>query len=544
MIHQQDPQTETNSRSTVPPEENVVETEGLYESAFENEEDSEASRDSEAETAEQTIHNHLFKRRAKVKKRWIFFGTLATIYVLAYCLVNVSSLKSFFLHIGDVLSPVVIGCILAYLLNPIFKFYEYFVFRKLKRKGNARIFLSGLCTLLSGTVILAGVVALILPELYRSISDLVTNYETYLNGLLGYIQTVIDRFHLNVDISDMQKLREFLYATFETALGSDENFIDKLLNGLQSIVLDSDLIGNVWAFLTNLFGSIVDVVIGIFIAFYILSSKEKRVAQIRKFRSAYLPDKQDSKLLEVTQLVDKTFGGFFKGVLLDSLIVGIVMYIFLSILNISDYNLLIATICAVTNFIPVFGPIIGAVPSGIIILITNPEKLLIFILLVLILQQLDGNILVPLIQGNNTGISSLAVLISITVMGGLFGMVGMIIGVPVFAVIIELCKRAIEDKLRKQNKDTDTTHYYRKGAIGNAEEEVYYEHAHWKYKYDHSRIKPHVDKALAAMTRIGKKRKTGGAPKDEVPSEETPKDIVSVAADVSAEEGADSSDEG
>ena len=96
-------------------------------------------------------------------------------------------------------------------------------------------------------------------------------------------------------------------------------------------------------------------------------------------------------------------------------------------------------------------------------------------------------------------------LIAITVMGGLFGIPGMILGVPIFAVVIELCKRAIEEKLRGKNRETDTTHYYRKGAVGNAEEEVYYEHAHWKYKYDHSRMKPHVDKLLAALARVWKK---------------------------------------
>jgi hypothetical protein len=266
---------------------------------------------------------------------------------------------------------------------------------------------------------------------------------------------------------------------------------------------------------------VVNAVLGIFIAFYILVSKEKRVAQIRKFRAACLNEKQDSKVTEVVTLVDKTFGGYFKGVLVDALAVGVTMFIALSVFRVSEYNLLIATICAITNVIPVFGPIIGAVPSGIIILMTNPEKLILFIALVLIIQQLDGNILVPLIQGNNTGISSLAVLVAITVMGGLFKIPGMIFGVPIFAVIIELCKRAIEEKLRGKNKETDTTFYYRKGAVGNAEEEVYYEHAHWKYKYDHSKIKPHVDKLLAAIARIGKK--------DEAPAdmaEEPPVDTV------------------
>ena len=127
-----------------------------------------------------------------------------------------------------------------------------------------------------------------------------------------------------------------------------------------------------------------------------------------------------------------------------------------------------------------------------------------------------------MIQGNNTGVSSLAVLIAITVMGGLFGLGGMVIGVPVFAVIIELVKRAVEERLRKRGKPTDTTCYYPDNAVGNAEEEVYYEHAHWKYTYDHSKLKPHVDKLVAAMGRIGKKKQeVKDTPSAEAQAEET-----------------------
>ena len=486
--------------------------------------------------------------RRGLQKRWLFFGTLAAIFVIVYCIVNRAQLASFFSTadangIGNVISPLIIGCLIAYLLNPILKFYEYFVFRKMKRKGNLRLGISLLCTFLTALAILAILVALILPELYQSIKDLVDHYETYLNGLLGYVQTIIDKTDLNLDISDMEKLKAWI----TDITGDTENFMNEVLNTLKNFVFDSNLIGNIGNFLSTLFSSVVNFVLGVFIAFYILSSKEKRVAQIRKFRAANFNEKQDAKFKEIIVLLDKTFGGFFRGVLVDALAVGVMMYIALSIFKISEYNLLIAAICAITNFIPVFGPFIGAVPSGLIILMTNPEKLIWFIIIVLVIQQLDGNLLVPLIQGNNTGISSLAVLVSITVMGGLFGIPGMILGVPVFAVIIELCKRAIEERLRQQGKETDTTYYYRSGAVGNAEEEVYYEHAHWKYKYDHSRIKPHVDKLLAAMSRSKKNRPAAEAPVTETPVTETPAAeadaMAAVTADTAADGAADNSDE-
>ncbi len=467
---------------------------------------SESAEQPVSESAEKSDSEPVRKKKFSMNKRWMFFGALAVFFIVAYCTVNVDSFSSVFTRLGDILSPLIIGCFIAYLCNPILKFYEYLIFRKLG-KGNFRLGLSLFCTFLTLLGIMAVIIAMIIPELYRSISDLVFNYEKYLNGLLGFVQSIINKLPPEVseqiDISDMQKLEQFIRDIF----GSTEDLMKDILDKVKNYVFDTNLIGNIWAFLSKIFGFIVDFVLGLFIAFYILSSKEKRLAQINKFRAAYLNEKQDSKVTEIVTLVDKTFGSFFKGVLLDAVIVGVLMFIGLSIFHVSEYNLLIAAICAITNIIPVFGPLIGAIPSGLIVLITNPERFLVFIILVLVIQQLDGNILVPLIQGNNTGISSLAVLISITVMGGLFGVAGMIIGVPVFAVIIELVKRAIEDRLRKQDKDTDTTHYYRKGAIGNAEEEVYYEHAHWKYKYDHSRIKPHIDKVLVAISRIGKKKK-------------------------------------
>ena len=443
-------------------------------------------------------------------KRVIFFGTCTVVAILVYCIANASDFTAFFTRIGDVLAPLLIGCIIAYLCNPFLKFYEYVVFRKL-HKGNWRRGLSLLCTVLTFFGILALIIALILPELIESIDQLIDKYEIYLNSLLGFVQTIINKLPENIaghiDISDVEKLNLFL----TDMLGAGEDAMSKILSFLEGFLMDGDLIGNVWTFLTDLFNTFMNLILGLFIAFYILSSKEKRVAQINKFRAACFSDKSNQMITDVVKLVDRTFGGFIKGVLLDALAVGVVTFLLLSVCRISEYNLLIAAICAVTNIIPVFGPFIGAIPSGLIVLISNPEKFILFIVLVVLIQQIDGNLLCPMIQGNNTGVSSLAVLVAITVMGGFFGIAGMIIGVPVFAVIIELVKRTLEYRLAKKGKPTDTTEYYAANAVGNAEEDVYYEHAHWKYKYDHSRLKPHVDKALAAIGRIGKKKKAPAA---------------------------------
>ena len=455
----------------------------------------------------------------KIPKRVVFFGTCAIVAVLVYGIANAHSISAFFSLIGDVISPLIIGGVIAYLCNPILKFYEYVLFRKLGR-GNLRRGLSLFLTVLTFFGMVAIVIALILPELIESINQLITNYEFYLNSLLGFVQGIINKLPENVaghiDISDVEKLNEFLTDMF----GAGEDIMSKILAFLQGFIVDGDLIGNVWTFFVEVFNTFMDLILGLFIAFYILSSKEKRVAQIHKFRAAFFSEERNAKISEVVKLVDRTFGGFIKGVLLDALAVGVVTFILLTIFNVSEYNLLISTICAVTNIIPVFGPFIGAIPSALIVLISNPEKFILFIILVLVIQQIDGNILCPIIQGNNTGISSLAVLVAITVMGGFFGLGGMIIGVPIFAVVIELCKRAIESRLRKKGLSTDTTDYYAANAVGNAEEDVYYEHAHWKYKYDHSRLKPHVDKLIATLGRKGKDKNPDPAETNPEPDSE------------------------
>ena len=448
--------------------------------------------------------------RKRFSRRTIFFGACAVIAIIVYVIVNGQSFDSVFIRLGNVISPLIIGCGIAYICNPFLKFYEYVVFRKLGRNGLRRM-LSLLLTFLTLIGIIAVVLALIIPELIESITNLVVNYEFYLNQLLGFVQSVIDKTNLDMDISSIEKVEDTIIQMF----GTMEAATSKLITVLQNVSQKVGLLDNLLTFVSNLFSTFLDIVLGIFIAFYILTSKEKRKAQIKKFCAAYLNEKQNAKCLEVYTLVNRTFGAFIKGVLLDALAVGVVTFLLLSLCRVSEYNMLIAVICAVTNIIPVFGPFIGAIPSALIVLISNPEKLLLFLILVVIIQQIDGNILCPIIQGNNTGISSLAVLVSITVMGGFFGLAGMIIGVPVFAVIIELVKRSIEARLTKQGKTTDTTDYYPSNAVGNAEEEVYYERAHWKYIYDHSTIKRYIDKVVAARKERQEQAAVPAAPSDE-----------------------------
>ncbi len=422
-------------------------------------------------------------------KKVLTFGILALIFVAIYCLVNITIVSALISKIGDLLAPVIIGCVIAYLCNPILEFYEYRVLRRMSKTGIRRG-LSLFLAILTMLAIIALLLLMIIPELIGSIAKLASEYNVLLGKLLTFatntINSLAEKFHFGSDvIQDAEELKTMIF----NFLGEGEDLMNKIL----AFINENNIIGGA----VNVVGSVVstffDIILGIFIALYILSSKEKRIAQINKFRKAMFTPKQNDKISEITQLVSHTFSGYVFGVLIDAIVVGIMTFVLLTIFDISDYNLLIAFLCGITNIIPVFGPFIGAIPSALIVLISHPENFFLFIVLILIIQQIDGNLLCPKIQGDNTGVSSLAVLVTITIAGGQWGVIGLIVGVPISAVIIELVKRLLENRLEAMGEPTDTVAYYPKDALGNAEKDVHYEHAGLLYQYEHSKLKPKLD---------------------------------------------------
>ncbi len=428
-------------------------------------------------------------RRKGFSKQTVFWICIATAATLVFCISVIEPLARALRFILSVLSPILIGVVIAYLCDPILEFFEYRVFRNLPR-GGIRRGISLLCTLLTAIAILGLIGVMIIPQLYQSITSLFDNSNQHIGDLLLWVQSFIDKLPVELDISSPEKLEKFLVNAF----GSAENALSQILSFMQGVVKMESLAGGIWQFLKTLFTGFTNVFLGIFIAFYILASKEKRVAQIQKFRRAVLSERSNSYLDELTSLADHTFGGFIFGKLVDSAVIGILTFVLLTIFNISEYNVLIAAFVGITNVIPVFGPFIGAIPSFFIVLISSPSKAFLFLILILIIQQLDGNIIGPKILGDNTGISSLCVIIAISVCSALWGVAGMLIGVPLFAMIIELVRRMLEHRLAKQGKPTETLAYYPADAVGNAEKDIYYEHAHLLYHYRRSKLKPIVDR--------------------------------------------------
>ncbi len=217
----------------------------------------------------------------------------------------------------------------------------------------------------------------------------------------------------------------------------------------------NDLIASFTLGVIEVFGAFFNFLVGIVVSVYLLNSKDLFCAQFKKILYAFVPAKSANEFISTVRRAHKIFGGFVTGKLLDSLIIGMLCFIVMTIFN-WPYAMLISVIIAVTNIIPFFGPFIGGIPSALLILMVEPITSLYFGIFVLILQQFDGNILGPKILGDSTGLSSFWVIFSLLVFGGFFGFVGMAIGVPTFAVFYTLITDKIYNSLEKKKLPTDT----------------------------------------------------------------------------------------
>ena len=230
--------------------------------------------------------------------------------------------------------------------------------------------------------------------------------------------------------------------------------VDKVMTYLTDLINNwYQILQNVIPYLSGFFGTLLsqlkNVLLGVVLSFYFLASKDRLIAQCRKIVYAVLPQKRSDGLIDFFRFVDHTFGGFIIGKLLDSLIIGVLTFIVLGICGMPYYQL-VSVIVGVTNVIPFFGPFIGAIPSALIIFFVSPTKAFWFVIIIIIIQQLDGNLIGPAVMGQKVGLSSLGVIVAITVMGGLFGFAGMLLGVPLFALIYVWFTRILDRRIEKQ----------------------------------------------------------------------------------------------
>lgn len=333
--------------------------------------------------------------------------------------------------------PFLIGFAIAYLLNGPTNYFETHVFGKLKCRRSLAV----LVVYVLFVALLAILVQLILPQMISSIVSLYYILQTALYKLGGFINELAVTY--NIDQSVVQQVTNQFMLSYGDIVSQASTMASRLIPTLLSmgVALGSGVVSGVISAITTVISSI-----------YMLLSKNILSRQAQKLTYAILPVKKANHFLAVCSRANRIFSGFLNGKILDSAIIGVLCF-FLTVLLRIDFAVLISVVIGVTNIIPFFGPIVGAIPCIFILLIVDPWQALRFAILVLGLQQFDGNILGPKILGDSTGISAFWVLISIVIGGGLFGFPGMLLGVPTFAVIYSLVGDWVRNRLRSKGID-------------------------------------------------------------------------------------------
>ena len=355
-------------------------------------------------------------------------------------------LLDFFNKLMQVLSPVIYGLAFAYLLAPIVDFFDRLI-EKAAPKAKSSV-IRGLSILITWLCVIAMVYlmfSILIPELVDSVKTLAANFETYYKTVYNWVTALME----NEDLFSDKVLSD-------QVLSALNGYYDKLVKWITDTVIPQAQVaivavtGGIWSviiFLKNL-------LIGMMISVYLLARKESFAKQSKKLLYALLPEVPYRRTLRAVAEADRIFSGFVRGKLLDSLIIGIICFFCCSLLKF-PYTPIISVFVGVTNIIPIFGPFLGAVPSAFLILLVSPRQCLYFILFIIALQQFDGNILGPKILGKSTGISSFWVIVAIVVGGGFGGVLGMFLGVPIFACINSLVHWFTDRSLTKKGVTDD-----------------------------------------------------------------------------------------
>lgn len=377
------------------------------------------------------------------KNRYIYLSLSIFCALAASILVYFAFLR--FTGIGDVLrtasrilAPFIYGAVLSYLLRPACNLIDRTARRLLPpqaKKLATPIAVFG--SLVFGAAIVYAVIIMIVPQMVSSIV-------TIWNAVPGRINQLIE--WANVYFGENEELVEFLDARAE-------QFYNETYKWVQQNVVPqaTNIVNGVGMSVYRIFMFLYNTLIGIIVAVYLLSDRRKFYYQGKLIIRSALPDRWAEKVLAEIRFIDNKFNGFINGKIVDSAIIGLLCYIGCIVLDIPS-PILVSAIIGVTNVIPFFGPFIGAVPATLLILIANPMKALWFVIFVIVLQQVDGNIIGPKILGNSTGLSGFWVMFAIILFGGVFGIPGMVVGVPIFAVGYDVVKRIVRKGLKKKEK--------------------------------------------------------------------------------------------
>lgn len=357
-----------------------------------------------------------------------FFSNLMLVVIGVLCYMGISHFDTVWGVLKGgwaILAPFVWGAVIAYLLDFIVRALDR---GPLKERRALRVLLAYVIAFFC----IGALLMLLVPQLVSSVKMLVTSIPDYFNSMDAYISAL--QTHM-ADSAQLEKLLGSYEQALKTITEAVSGVFPRVIN--YGMALGSGLVSSITALMFSV---------------YMLLDKEKLLKQMKKLAFTFLPERHARRVLRVLARTNQTFGGFIGGKILDSLIIGVLCFIICAVLRI-PYALLISVVVGCTNVIPVFGPFLGAIPCAFILLIVNPFSALEFLIMILILQQFDGNVLGPKILGESTGLSALWVLFAIIVGGKMLGFVGMLIGVPTFAVVYSLVAEYTDIRLGRKGID-------------------------------------------------------------------------------------------
>lgn len=367
------------------------------------------------------------------------FCTAALSILFFFVLFRASAIRDLFHAVLNILMPFLYGAGIAYVLKPLCNAYERLLNRYWHPKSKKVIgMISVTGSMVTGLVIVYVVLSMLLPQLAVSVARMARSLPSMIDEISAMVDQlfdgnmVIQSYIAELSDAGTESLSEWLKDSILP-------YLDAVLTGLSSGMI-------------NVAGIFMDLLIGLVVAVYLLANRKKFKKQGKMLIYSIFSERWAEKIVEEIRFADRVFSGFIGGKLLDSAIIGIICYIGMLLMKM-PYAVLISVIVGVTNIIPFFGPYIGAIPSAVILLTVSPMNCLMFVIFIIILQQVDGNIIGPRILGNSTGLSGIWVLFAILLFGGLFGFVGMIIGVPVFAVIYDILRKLIIKGLQLRKKE-------------------------------------------------------------------------------------------
>lgn len=396
----------------------------------------------------------------KLNNKYVRWGMTAFFVIAAsmafyYLVFNSSNIMEKISAVMGILLPVVFGLVTAYLLTPVLNFMEGRVLiplfdkcqvRKTARRQKAIRGIGILVTAFLFVALIYGLISMLVSQIVPSVQGIISNFDSYVSNVSQWINQVLE---------DNPEFGGYVSRTLDKFSAQLEDWLNHIIPGTATLIKTVSL-----SFI-NILDVLWDFIIGFIISIYVLASKEHFAGQAKKLIYALFEKDTANKVISSFRFTHRTFIGFLSGKLVDSLIIGVLCFIGTSLMK-TPYAILISLIIGVTNIIPFFGPFLGAIPSVILIFVVDPMHPLncvYFALFVLALQQFDGNILGPKILGSSTGLTGFWVIFSITLFGGMFGVIGMIVGVPIFAVFYAAVRAVVSGMLENKNLPSETATY-------------------------------------------------------------------------------------